>query len=190
MDICAVYINKTIPESVFQKLFRCMSPEKQARYKRFHRIEDSHRLLAADILVRYYLCRKYGFKNKALVFEKNAYGKPFPANDPKRHFNVSHSGDWVLAAFDDDEVGVDIQRMRPIDMGVAEKNFSEKEYRDLIKKDGVERERRFYEIWTLKESFIKAVGQGLSLGLGTFSFEIRDEKILFESQNPFDDYFF
>lgn len=185
MKIITVKIENRISESLFERLYQCMQPVKQRRCKRFRRIEDSERLLVADVLVRHYLCFEFGYKNHELRFDTNEYEKPFFINDPGICFNVSHSGQWVAAAFDRRDVGVDIQKVGPVKMDIAKRYFTGKEYQTLLQKNGDERTAYFYTLWTLKESCMKAVGRGLSLGLDRFSFSVRDGVIACDTETEY-----
>nr|WP_244491575.1 4'-phosphopantetheinyl transferase superfamily protein [Paenibacillus jamilae] len=96
-------------------------------------------------------------------------------NAPAFHFNVSHSGKWVVCAIDDHPLGIDIEQLRPIDFEVGRVCFSDTEYDALMHQDAESRLSYFYDLWTLKESFVKAEGQGLTLPLKSFSFELETQ---------------
>lgn len=190
MDIYAVKIENRISRSVFDRLFSYMSSEKKERCKRFLKVEDAERMLVADILVRYYMLGKLGCKNEELLFEKSLYGKPFLKNASDRHFNVSHSGEWVIAGFDQNEIGVDVQKIQPFDLGIAERFFSKREYQDLMMLSGPSRNKHFFDLWVLKESYIKAVGKGLSIELKTIRFNIKENGVGFETENQNKNFYF
>lgn len=161
--------------------------EKRERIFRFHRYEDAQRALIGDTLVRYLLCKKLGIKNKELIFGVNEYGKPFLINSAHIEYNISHSGKWVTCSIDNLPVGIDIEQIKPIDMSIAERFFSKEEVKCLMSKCVVEREAYFYDLWTLKESYIKAIGKGLSIPLDSFTIRIEEGNItvcsIYESNN-------
>jgi 4'-phosphopantetheinyl transferase len=66
-------------------------------------------------------------------------------------------------------VGVDVERVRPFDMDLAERFFTPQENAFLRSAPEAERQLRFFDLWTLKESFLKAVGCGLAAPLNSFS---------------------
>ena len=107
----------------------------------------------------------------------NEYGKPELAPGQSRiklRFNVSHSQDKAVIAFGlTDELGVDIEKQqREGDLfEVATEYFAPKEFSEL--RTNPDFRKRFFEYWTLKEAFIKAVGKGLALPLERFSFDLR-----------------
>ena len=100
---------------------------------------------------------KISSTDKVENIEYNEYGKPYLKGE-NIHFNLSHSGDYVLLAIDEFEVGVDIEKISTIKQKVADKYFTLQENSWL--KDNNENEN-FYYLWTGKESVIKAKGQGL-----------------------------
>ena len=108
--------------------------------------------------------------NKTIEFNVNGYGKPFLKGNYGLHFNVSHSEDWIVCAIDNEPVGIDIEKVRPVNLlEIAAQLFSDEEYKTLIVKSPEDRQRFFFDLWTLKESYIKAVGAGLSIPLKSFT---------------------
>ena len=102
--------------------------------------------------------------------ETNVYGKPFFAGRPDIDFSLSHSGEMALCAIADVPVGCDIEKTGRNRMAVAERFFTPEE-KEILKsvKDADLRNEEFYRLWTLKESFIKCRGLGISLALDSFS---------------------
>jgi 4'-phosphopantetheinyl transferase len=142
--------------------------ERAQRISRFRRWEDQWRSLAGDMLVRYVLKERYGLPASAILFNRNADNKPELVGG-ELQFNVSHSGIWAVAAFHSEPVGVDIEKVGIADMGLARSMFAPSEYEALCRLSAERRNRFFYDIWTGKESYIKALGKGLSLPLDSFS---------------------
>lgn len=83
-------------------------------------------------------------------------------------FNLSHSGEWTVLALSNGEVGVDIQQVKPVDMRLATRFFTESEQTE-IENAGENAQELFYRIWTIKESYLKALGVGLSRPLNSFT---------------------
>ena len=104
---------------------------------------------------------------RALIFRRGPRGKPYLAGETLG-FNLSHSKEGlVLAVAQGTTLGVDLEYLRPrsnLD-GLIARCFSEEERRDFEGLIGDERRHRFHRGWTLKEAYVKAVAQGLSLGL-------------------------
>lgn len=178
LDIYIIKIEKDLTISDFGRLLNFETKERKERIVQFHRFEDSQRSLIGNIVVRYAISNRLGICMKDLVFGVGEYGKPFLIPFTGIHFSVSHSGNWVVCAVGENPVGIDVEKIKPIDLKIARRFFSREEYFELMK---LPRERRvefFYTIWTLKESYIKAEGKGLSIPLNSFSMRIDDRDIV------------
>jgi 4'-phosphopantetheinyl transferase len=169
ITVYAVKVDPLLEERTYRTLLGYVSPEKKERIERFFRYEDALRTLLGDILTRYLISQSLGLKNQQLLFSKNEYGKPFLVNAGRLHFNISHSAEWVVCALGEAPVGIDVEKLSPVDDDLARKIFTAPEYRTLSGKSPMERLPYFYALWTLKESYIKALGKGLSIPLTSFS---------------------
>jgi len=86
------------------------------------------------------------------------------------YFNLSHSGNWVLLGLSDSTIGVDVEQVRRINFNIARRFFSSRECEDLFSISDINnRTDYFFTLWSLKESYIKAEGMGLSIPLDSFS---------------------
>lgn len=96
-------------------------------------------------------------------FAKNEHGKPYIVGTPI-HYNISHSGQYVVLVTAYSEVGVDIQEKRSAcKESVAKRFFSDKEWKDISKCESEEDKKdSFYYIWCRKEAYGKYLGTGLS----------------------------
>ena len=94
--------------------------------------------------------------------------KPVLESDKGLCFNISHSGDYVVVAISDSQVGCDIQEVRPYNPKVAGRNYCQRET-DLIE-NSHSKDEAFIRLWALKESVLKYTGKGLSGGLSTYDF--------------------
>jgi 4'-phosphopantetheinyl transferase len=99
-------------------------------------------------------------------------GKPSLKSDVGMHFNMSHSGNLAAYAFTHaGPVGVDIEEVRGISdlEGIARQHFCHAETTELLSvADEKQRRDAFFRCWTRKESYVKAVGEGLSVPLDQF----------------------
>ena len=98
-------------------------------------------------------------------YEYGEQGKPQIVNFPKK-FNLSHSGDYVVCAVSNGEVGVDIQKWVPYKERTAERFFAKEEWELLQEKDEQERTELFYRLWSRKEAYGKYTGQGIGSAVG------------------------
>lgn len=169
MEIWAVKITEPIPDPLFRELLAITSREESKRIGSFRQSADAERALASILLRNAVLGDKLSLSPEQLAFGKSEYGKPYLLNREGLHFNLTHSGIWVAAVIDEQPVGIDIEEIREIDLDIAQRYFSGQEHRDLTGKSPGERIAYFYDLWTLKESYIKALGKGLSVQLGSFT---------------------
>ncbi|MGB7606349.1 MAG: hypothetical protein WBL93_12835 [Lutisporaceae bacterium] len=82
---------------------------KQNQIRRFHFYDDAIRTLLSDLLVRTIIMDTYNIGNMQISFKQNQYGKPYIAGFSSFHYNVSHSGDWIVCITDEDTVDIDIE---------------------------------------------------------------------------------
>jgi len=147
-----------------------LSAKELDRAERFEFDKDKHRYVVSHICLRDVLSRYLNLDPSQLTFEANAYGKP-SLKDQKLEFNISHSGDFVLVAVTlDHKIGVDIERIRQgiSSHVIAKQYFSPAEIKELEALPMEERVVAFFVCWSRKESYLKAVGTGLSMPLESF----------------------
>ncbi|WP_373000468.1 4'-phosphopantetheinyl transferase family protein [Lutispora sp.] len=191
IEIYSIKIDGKIDSQKFKHLMQYVDKDKQVSIKTFHKIEDSQRALAAAVLVRVIAMRRLGIDNCEIQFSTNEYGKPFVKGFPDFYFNISHSGEWVVCAVDDKPIGIDIEQIQHVDLSLADRFFSRQEVLDIHSKPIDEQHSYFYDIWTLKESYIKAWGKGLSVPLDSFSLRLYDNRrIELKTCNSFKECFF
>jgi 4'-phosphopantetheinyl transferase len=113
-----------------------------------------------------------GMAPRDVGFVYNEHDKPaLPGNE--LFFNLSHAGGHAaLAVSSDVDLGVDIERLRPIEPGLSKQFFSACENEALAKLDGDDWLSGFFRIWTGKEAVVKAIGLGLSLDLSLFDIDV------------------
>jgi 4'-phosphopantetheinyl transferase len=176
VQIYALSLNEISNVYNFDDLLKLTDSEKRERVRRFNYQADAKRCLWADLLVRDLITKQLGISNERIKFNKTEYGKPRLVNEPGFHFNVSHSGDYILCAISDEIVGIDIEEIKPIELSIGERFFHMIEYSQLLNEVTSKQIDLFYRFWTLKESYIKAIGTGLSTPLDSFYFQFLEDK--------------
>ncbi|KEJ95569.1 4'-phosphopantetheinyl transferase [Pseudosulfitobacter pseudonitzschiae] len=144
-----------------------LSPDECARADRFVKERDAALYVAARSRLRRILAAETGQAPADLMFDYGPQGKPALHGGPA--FNLSHAGGMAaLAICDTGPLGIDIEKIRPVEKEVATRFFSASENTALASLAPDEWLNGFYRCWTRKEAVIKAVGQGLSMPLDSF----------------------
>jgi 4'-phosphopantetheinyl transferase len=182
MMLFGVCQSDSLSDDEFSVLFSMASAQRKDTAGRFFRREDACRSIVAEALIRYVVKTAAGLRTNNICFVNNEYGKPM-ISGLGLHFNSAHSGEWVICGIDKHEIGVDIETHRPIDPGIANRFFSKTEI-DLLNAPMADESRfkMFFDIWSLKESYIKAIGKGLSCPLDNFAClpSMKNEQVEFQ----------
>lgn len=101
---------------------------------------------------------------------RGPHGKPYLTGHPEIHFNISHCEGLVVCGFGGTELGIDVERIRPYRENVVRKVLSERERETFGKMALEEKTEYFFRLWTLKESYVKAVGCGITVPLSEIEF--------------------
>lgn len=170
---CLIAIHRTnaIDEEVFHRSLHRIPEDYRHPILRFRRKEDRDRALLGALLIRYALSQACSLPFQDIKIHRNEYGKPFLSGSPNIHFNLSHSGQWVVLVIGEHPVGVDVEQIKSIDLADFELFFSSDEMKQLSAYEGRQKLACFYDLWTLKESYMKALGVGMSMPPNSFSIE-------------------
>ncbi len=153
----------------FENIYTELSPSRKERIDRFSKREDALRSLVGELLAKKLLKEKYGIENIALQAAPN--GKPFLLNDDL-FVSISHCDDRVVCAVDINPVGIDIECIKPVKLGLMQRVCVEQEleyvfgnntfFEENILCENTEILTRFFEIWTAKEAYFKKCGTGIT----------------------------
>ena len=162
------------PLQLIQHLRQTLSADELGRAKRFLFERDRRRFIVGRGVLRNILSR-YTKENPArLRFRYSKYGKPFlipPAGQDTLRFNLSHSGELALYAITcRRDIGIDVEQIRsmPDAEQLAERFFSNQENQTFRAVSPEQKDTAFFNCWTRKEAYVKAIGEGLSLPLDQF----------------------
>jgi 4'-phosphopantetheinyl transferase len=165
-------LNQT--EATRQTLWPVLSPDEQQKVSRFMFAADGHKYLVARAILRMILGQYVQMRPEALPFAYSDYGKPYLQNRVAAqaiHFNVSHSGDLALYGITrNGRIGIDVEQIRPLtdEAQFVKSIFSPVEQQAFGRVRPSEKQEAFFNGWTRKEAFIKAIGLGLSFPLEAF----------------------
>jgi len=163
------------PELRWQSI---LSPDERDRASRFHFERDRLHFCAARALLRTLLAGYLAAEPQDLRFRYSDKGKPElaePHASRRFSFNLSHSGGIALIGLTRDRpIGVDIEKIRDDfdTAAIAKRFFSASEQEQLLKLPSEQQHQAFFRCWTLKEAFIKALGEGLSHPLHQFDVSV------------------
>ena len=186
------YDEEIFGDALLSRYRNILSQTERSQIGRFRFAKHRHQHLVTRALVRVVLSLYVKtISPSACRFRKNDYGKPYvealPHALPLR-FNISHTESLVVLAVTlKNEIGVDVECVwsRRSILEVAETVFSPTELAQLNALPVAQQVNRFYELWTLKEAYIKACGMGLSISLDHFSYSFPrpgQVKITFDSR--------
>jgi 4'-phosphopantetheinyl transferase len=183
VEIWAAFSEEIRDPKLLHQYRELLTDDERAREVRFRFASDQHRFLLTRALVRTVLSKYVSIEPSAWRFAPDAFGRPQIQNgEPAMAeitFNVSHTqGLIVLGVTHRKALGVDTEHLwsRTASAAVAERFFAADESAALRELPEAQRRERFFDYWTLKESYIKARGRGLSLGLSSFGFQLGEPK--------------
>jgi len=179
-----IHIWTTKPQSLLDKdellasYASLLTAEETVKQQRYKFIKDQHDALITRAFIRDLLSYYADVAPQDWRFEKGEKDKPEIVNPtlPLR-FNISHTKNLIICAVTlNDDIGCDVENIgRTNDvLAIAERYFSPQETKELFALPITEQRDRFFDYWTLKESYIKAWGLGLAIPLADFSFSIKD----------------
>lgn len=162
-----------IPEHVEQEnLFVCLqnfvSGECYNEVLGYKNGKAALRRLLGEALVGFALREYWNLPLGTYRIARGEKGKPFIVGREDVFFNLSHSGEYVVCAVSDREIGVDIEKRAKARMEVAGRFFHEREVRVLTSLHGIKQDQLFFNYWSVKESYLKYTGMGLTRPLNSF----------------------
>jgi len=154
-----------IDDAIFNAWLQRVPGFRRRKALAYRKREDAALSLASYLLLEHVL----GKTN--LVFHFNPHGKPYLSPETEPFFSLSHTRGIAACAVSETEIGVDVERIFPYDPEIAAMICCPAELRFL---DGVtDKSFHLTRFWVLKESHLKAIGQGLSIDPRTI--DILDE---------------
>jgi 4'-phosphopantetheinyl transferase len=149
------------------RLETILSEDEKLRANRFRFPQHKRRFIAARAILREILANYLKINSDALRFEYSDRGKPRLAKSMEAsnwQFNVSHSEELALYGFTyNNRIGVDVEYLRSMNDGakIAERFFSAQESQLIANLSDEQQKQAFFQLWTAKEAYLKAIGEGL-----------------------------
>jgi len=190
IDLWCTYVSEIDDDSLLSRYDALLSADERARQARFRFAKDQRRHLVTRALVRTVLSRYAAVRPEDWVFSAGAHGRPAisaPRLALPLEFNISHSADLVMLGVTSGRaLGIDTESIAARSFGIdgLDRYFAPEESAALLALPPEARRRRFFELWTLKESYIKARGMGLAIRLDDFRFELSGARQLTLHMRP------
>ena len=169
-------------EEAIEKNMIFLDDMRKRKVNQCRNLGDKRRSLLAGFLIQAgakdWMREESGLQRESaplsLSYAFSEYGKPYLRGEKEMYFNLSHSGNYVVCAFSDEEIGVDIQMQRKRQGDIVRRFFSreDKELLEKMTNAGMDSDEAFYCMWTVKESYMKLTGEGMRQGLDTSVIEV------------------
>lgn len=170
-------LTRYLTEAEYESFKSLAGPLKQKRLPQYKKYQDAQRSLCGDLLLLYMLNDKFGLKTSLASIRNGSYGKPCIQSPITIEYNLSHSGSWVVGCVSNGApVGIDVETLSRKGSRRVMQYFSDEEKIYITARPECF-DQRFYQIWTLKECYVKAAGTGLNTLLNSFSISIRETDI-------------
>ena len=170
LRVFSMKVTKDIPDR-WCKAYLSETRKQEAKKRKSDR--DRRLFLAAEVLLNRSLEAVKANIMLPAAYTRNPYGKPYLLPPAELYVNWSHSGDSILCALSDREVGIALQEMQkePREALVA-RTLQPEELCFYQTLPSEQRKQVFYQYWTLKESYLKALGTGFHTSLASFYIEM------------------
>lgn len=163
-----------------------LPPERQKIVLRYRNRQDRWLCAAAHMLLAYALRKEYDLTLHDCMIGKTCYGKPYFINYPHICFNISHCSAGVACIISNMPVGIDIETTRIPNDCIIKRVLSEQELRMLVQNENIG--VAFSTMWTLKESWVKALGYGLNYSLTSIVVNVLDNGAYYICQSGYKAY--
>lgn len=160
-------------EKYYRQCYGNLSAFRQRKIDSYRFQADKKLSMGAGLLLDRGLAA-YGLREAEVRTAQKENGKPYLPDYPKIHYNLSHSGNMVLAVFAGTETGCDIELVQAANLKLAQRFFCPREYAYIAGLKEELQDYAFCRLWTLKESFLKVTGMGMKLPLDSFEFELSE----------------
>lgn len=158
MEVYLFSLRTLQDEQVQQKAMEVLSESDRIYIEGIKSAKKRVTSLGGKLLLQY-AARIHGFESFHLMY--GAQGKPYFSDISNFFFNISHSGDYLILAWSELEIGADMEQMRKELPRFPEKMLSPIDFSFWQKQNDSEKLRCFFELWTRKESYTKLSGDSI-----------------------------
>ena len=176
--IYLVEIKNPIDEKTFNFLLKYVEPYKRKNILSHPKKEEADHMLVGDILVKFVLKNKFLIPMSEVNIQLGEFGKPYLPDFPHIHFNIIHSGNYVVCAFAEQDVGIDIQTILTYKKRIAERVLSSDKVSETEQSSNPD--LLFTRYWAEREALLKLVGCGFSGDVNEVDLEFKRKTIITE----------
>ena len=165
------------------ELTKILAEDEQVKANRFRFPEHQRRYIAARGILRKLISSYSNISADSVQFDYNSHGKPKITeflNNQNLQFNVSHSEELALYGITRDRrIGIDLEYLREMNdvVQIAQRFFAPRESAVIASLHGDEQKRVFFQFWTAKEAYLKAIGSGLAGGLDKVEISLEKQAV-------------
>lgn len=149
----------------FDTFLPFVSSERQKSALNYKHRKDKARSLGAGLLLNYAISKYFPQVPQPVQLEFLPQKKPVIKDYSSICANLSHAGIYAACAVGSSDIGIDIERVRKVSDALMNKCCTQEELAFLARFEETEQKKQFCRIWTRKESYIKATGEGLLIDL-------------------------
>ena len=151
-----------------------ISPERRKKVLAFKSMTAKALSVGAEVLLQQAVLKSFGI-SEPLTIIKGEHGKPALRDHPKIHFNLSHSGNFVVCALSSQPVGVDIEQIDRVGVQLVKRFFHQEEVAWILTQPVANQQQGRCDLWSIKESYMKYTGKGFALPMKAFVVKITGE---------------
>ncbi|MDJ0508106.1 MAG: 4'-phosphopantetheinyl transferase superfamily protein [Crocosphaera sp.] len=173
-------MNLDLSKEKVHKKYLILSEDEKKRANSFKFEIHQNRFIIARSTLKFILSCYLDIPAEEINFQYSPYGKPQLVNNLQSEglkFNVSHSENLAIYGISRHHlIGIDIEYLRPMKEAekLAERFFSSKEFEAIKSLSTEKKEKAFFQLWTAKEAYLKAIGKGISGGLEQVEISLRE----------------
>ncbi|MDC3412618.1 4'-phosphopantetheinyl transferase superfamily protein [Aquibacillus sp. 3ASR75-11] len=172
VTIYAVNSKHKLSYTFYRKAIKKIPGSEISRLQKYHHPQDRNNSLLG-LLLSQKLNEDY--LKQPVEISRDDKNRPYISNPYQfgGDFNISHSNFWVICSITKDgKVGVDIEKRLRTDLSISKEFMSNEELKQFNKLVPKDQQDIFYKLWTLKESFVKATGEGIKYPMKNITFDI------------------
>ena len=160
------------------EFFSFLDKEKKAEYLSSSNENRKRAILLSQGFAKEKIAEEFSLDRKDVVFSVTASGKPYCKSHREIYFSLSHSGNFLALAISDRDVGIDVEKIREAKESLVNRVCCDNEKKAVFSNS--DPDKKFTEIWTRKEAYLKALGTGIDRELA--SIDTTDENLKFTTE--------